>query len=71
MDFDLEDIELSEEQKELDGLRKEYKQKGFREFDTWHKTMDEIKNELKICIRENKSHEKLYGEDEIKENIDY
>lgn len=71
MDFDLEDIELNEEQKELDELWKKYMQRGFKEFDTWNKTIDEIKSELKICINENKSHEKLYKYGKIKKYIDY
>ena len=71
MDFDLEVIAENEEQKEIDELWIKYNEMGFSDFDTWYKTDKQIVEELKKCIEKNKSHEELYGKEEIKEEIDY
>lgn len=71
MDFDLDIVEETDEQKELDRLWKIYNDLGFNDFDTWNKNDDEVMLELRTCIENNKSHEKIYGDDEIKEEIDY
>lgn len=72
MDFDLEkDIVLTEKQKKIDLLLTEYRNKGFKDFDTWDMDENELLDVLNKCLKENKSYEKIYGDIKYSKNIDY
>lgn len=71
MNFKLDIIEETYKQKELNRLWRIYNDLGFNDFDTWSKNDDEVLLELKSCIENNKSHNQIYGDDEIKKEEDY
>lgn len=62
---------LSEEMQKLDYLRKEYFDRGFKEFDTWDKESDEQIIIYERCIKENKSYEEIFDDEEYDPKCDY
>lgn len=62
---------LTDVAKKLDEVSKEHFKRGFKKFDTWYMSFDEMLEIYEVCLKQNKSYEEIYGEEKYDSNCDY